>query len=477
MIKRGNARGLSTIVATLIIILLVLVATGIVWVVVRTVINQNVEKISLGTLTINLEIVSVKKTPTDLNIKVRRNQGEGDLKGITFLVFDGENTHVFEKTNITLNQFETKTFVVDYTGKVVSVSIAPMFATSSGKLITEGIADKYYIDAEDEESSYPNCIPNCNGIECGDNGCGGICGTCSGSTPDCVQGNCILSTEPCESDCTCAANTCLGRTCSDGCSGSCIGQLAPNCELTMCGEAPNGCGTCGTCEAGYHCDGETCKQDCLISDCETRECGTLPGRSDCGETFCGLCTGIGETCNESSGACEVCIPNCAGRGCGLDPVCQTSCGSCNLTATCNVSIGLCIQCQPNCDLRNCGPVPNGCGESCGLCDTLAGEYCSINGFCVVDKSINNGTVATVWPYPNGRVYFDSPDLPVSGENYVGYFVKLESEYDCLTIFEFVTPKIPEIYNWTYMKVSLTATDIESGDKYEIWTNQTNCRAS
>ncbi len=33
------------------------------------------------------------------------------------------------------------------------------------------------------------CVPNCAGKECGDNGCGGICGTCSGGAT-CVNGKC-----------------------------------------------------------------------------------------------------------------------------------------------------------------------------------------------------------------------------------------------------------------------------------------------
>lgn len=480
MIKRGNRRGLSTIVATLIIILLVLVAVGILWVVIRSVIISNTERISLGKFTVDLEIVSVVKNPADLNIKVKRNPGEGEITGITFIVFDGENTHLFEKTNISLKQLETKTFVIDYTGKVVSVSIAPMFTTESGKTITEGIADNYYVGdgSGTGSSSYEDCIPNCPaGVECGDNGCGGQCGYCN-SPEQCIQGTCTISSTPCEPNCGCATSTCIGTTCSDGCGGSCLGLLPPNCELTMCGPAPNGCGGCSECELGYYCDGGMCKQTCVASDCGTRRCGPLPGRPDCGETFCGLCNaGIGETCNEITGTCEICQPDCSGRECGLDPVCGTSCGQCNETATCNITIGTCIQCQDDCGLRECGPVPNGCGESCGFCNQLIGEYCSINGFCVVDKSVNNGTVATVWPYPFGRLYFDSPDLPTSGVSYQGFFVKVEGEYDCLRIWEYITPTSPLIYNWTYMKVSLTGTTIESGAKYAIWANQTSCRNS
>ena len=110
-------RGLSTIIATLLIVLLILVATGIVWVAIKSIITKNAENISLGKFTVDLEIDSVKKTDVNVNIKVKRNPGEGELKGITFVVFDGQNNYVFEKTNITLKPLEIKT--LDNMGNII----------------------------------------------------------------------------------------------------------------------------------------------------------------------------------------------------------------------------------------------------------------------------------------------------------------------------------------------------------------------
>ena len=63
LIKRNlihkDKRALSEIVATLVTILLVLVAIGIVWVVVRNVIQKGAEQISLGSLTLKMEIQKV----------------------------------------------------------------------------------------------------------------------------------------------------------------------------------------------------------------------------------------------------------------------------------------------------------------------------------------------------------------------------------------------------------------------------------
>ena len=472
--KKGDNRGLSTIVATLLIILLVLVAVGIIWVVVRTMIANNAEQISLGKFTINLEIVSIKQTNLDVNIKVKRNVGEGDLEGILFSIFDGQNTHIYEKHNVTLDPLEMKTFVVNYSGEIISISIYPILESSSGKTTTGNLADTYYTDSAEEEIS-ENCTADCTGKECGDNGCGGVCGTCSASTPYCVQGECSAEAGE-EENCTCAATTCIGSTCDNGIGGSCLGELQSDCNNNqiMCGTSLNGCGSCGTCDTGYYCNEGICSPNCLLSDCGTRECGPLPGKSYCGTNFCGSCTIGGETCNDSIGVCFTCVPDCSGRECGVDPVCGTSCGSCNSTAgeTCNVTSGVCSVCVPDCSGKECG-TESVCGSICGTCDTAAGEYCE-SGTCVKDESVNEGTVFSVWPWPSGRMYFDSQDLPKSGENYAGYYVKIGSEYDCLRIFEYVTPTIPTSYNMTYMKISITATDIEPGDNYAIWENYTSC---
>jgi hypothetical protein len=471
--KKGDVRGLSTIVATLLIILLTLVAVGIVWAVVRNVINTNAQQISLGKFTVGLEIVSINQTGSNVNVKVKRDAGEGEIEGIVFSVFDGKQTHIFEKNNISINPLEIKTFGLVYSGNIVSISIYPIFVTSSGKTTTGNLADTYYSGAGNE-----GCTANCpSGVECGDNGCGGVCGSCSGSTPNCnSQGQCT-SNPIGTRDCSCASTTCIGTTCSDGIGGNCDGILQPDCNNNqiMCGPSLNGCGiNCGNCDTGYFCNGGICSQTCSTSDCGSRKCGELPGRTDCGATFCGLCSGLGEICNETSGQCEVCQPNCGLRNCGVDPVCGSSCGLCNETVgeTCNITSDICFVCQPNCGLRNCGVDPV-CGSSCGTCNTEIGEYCNLYGKCVKDEVINTGTIYSIWPLDVGA-YFDSNDLPkVNGIISGGYWVKIPGG-TCLQIDRFVIPIVPEIYNKSYIKFLTSSSTIQSGDTYEIWEKYSNC---
>jgi hypothetical protein len=61
-------------------------------------------------------------------------------------------------------------------------------------------------------SFHENCSPDCDGLFCGDNGCGGACGECD-SSEQCNSGSCFPN--PCISDCA-------NRECGDdGCGGSC----------------------------------------------------------------------------------------------------------------------------------------------------------------------------------------------------------------------------------------------------------------
>ena len=89
------------------------------------------------------------------------------------------------------------------------------------------------------------CEAVCEGKQCGDDGCGGSCGTCEGLHQTCLDGQCLCQSE------------CGGKECGDdGCLGSCgdcpAGQVcsdglclcAPDCTGADCGD--DGCGgSCG----------------------------------------------------------------------------------------------------------------------------------------------------------------------------------------------------------------------------------------
>ena len=245
--------------------------------------------------------------------------------------------------------------------------------------------------------SYTCCVPNCSGKACGDNGCGGSCGTCA-SNRTCQSNQCVCvpncsgktcgdngcggSCGTCASDRTCQNNQCVcapncsGKACgSDGCGGSC-GTCAsdrtcqnnqcvcvPNCSDKTCGS--DGCGgSCGSCSPPMVCQNGSCV---CVPRCDGKDCGP----DGCGGT-CGSCP-MGYAC-DAAGICA-CVPDCDGKACGSDG-CGGICGSCPEGETCKPD-STCT-CTPNCRDKVCGS--DGCGGSCGTCDGRQ-QVCQ-NGACV-----------------------------------------------------------------------------------------------
>jgi hypothetical protein len=86
----------------------------------------------------------------------------------------------------------------------------------------ETVEDIEAIVEEKEATSYDlapsdrECVPSCEGKECGPDGCGGSCGKCAGGQP-CINGRCQC------------IPACSGKECGDdGCGGQCKPGCAPN---------------------------------------------------------------------------------------------------------------------------------------------------------------------------------------------------------------------------------------------------------
>jgi hypothetical protein len=160
------------------------------------------------------------------------------------------------------------------------------------------------------------CEPDCTGQECGDDGCGGNCGQCTGED-ECINGTCQQKVpgklgDPCEAPGDCALAMCvqteLGKLCSKACSGDaacpkgflCLDVKVNNMPLQACvpsGECfaecagkecgPDGCdGSCGSCDDGFSCKAGHCKPDsgatCGVpDDCASGLCLTFQSGTFC----------------------------------------------------------------------------------------------------------------------------------------------------------------------------------------------------
>ncbi|MGY4884121.1 MAG: LamG domain-containing protein [Nanobdellota archaeon] len=215
MVNRGDSRGLSTIVATLLMILLTLVAVGIVWVIIKNVINQGTEEISLGKLTLDLEVKGVMINPTfpnNLSVKVKRNSGKGDMFGIKLIFYDGDTSEVIELMNYTLKELEERNIIINLSeisnsSNIQKVTIVPILRLESGKEVVGNLNDEYEVPKTSVRSTPPSCTPaTCGTKQCGTwaNGtcsgtlvCGSYGGGCqSGYTCNTTTGQCVVSSTP-----------------------------------------------------------------------------------------------------------------------------------------------------------------------------------------------------------------------------------------------------------------------------------------
>lgn len=103
------------------------------------------------------------------------------------------------------------------------------------------------------------CVPACDGRVCGDDGCGGACGSCDGDTVCGTDGQC-RATDACDRSCAD-----LGLTCGDHCGSSCgtcgadqacvdgACACAASCVGKACGD-DDGCGqACTPCASDENC--------------------------------------------------------------------------------------------------------------------------------------------------------------------------------------------------------------------------------
>ena len=272
-------------------------------------------------------------------------------------------------------------------------------AESDLSIMPDVQADNGQLDLDEDTTPGGPCVPDCVSKVCGDDGCGGNCGTCDPGT-ECQEGLCACI-QSCDEK-QCGKDGCGGscgecqdtETCDNfacvcdflQCDGTCCAEdeichedacCLPDCNGKNCGT--DGCGgSCGECPEGQNCNGsqcecsfESCAEDCCdegdvcnedsccTPDCEGKECGS----DGCGG-FCGECPDQAE-CIE--GECTCYILPCGEGCCGTDEICY-------LDQCCAVS----------CDGKVCGD--DWCGGSCGDCAELPGTFCNVNGQCECQPS-------------------------------------------------------------------------------------------
>lgn len=250
-------------------------------------------------------------------------------------------------------------------------------------------------DLEGPDVQNDTCSPNCEGRQCGDDGCGGSCGACGDDGKDCTTAVCLdglCVQEPASSD---------GQPCDDGnpCTendvcegGSCFGQMLLLDQLVglkcVCKDEEdcvelddsnicNGKLTCST--SGISGEYGLCVTDpdtipvcddsvaCTIDSCDEQAgCEHVVDSTMCDDNKpCTINTCLLSGCDFSEAVGD-------GIPCQTDPHWRCLSGQCQCLADDCTTLG-----------KVCGVWEDGCGGTtgpCGTCDTFANSFCD-NGLC------------------------------------------------------------------------------------------------
>ncbi len=106
-----NQKGLSTIIVTVLLIGMAIVALGIVWVTVSNILSSSLKTADLQKLTIRLTIEEAHKSNSQIITIVKRESGEGSLVGIRFIFFSSTDSEEI-RANSNLGASENSTFTL-----------------------------------------------------------------------------------------------------------------------------------------------------------------------------------------------------------------------------------------------------------------------------------------------------------------------------------------------------------------------------
>ena len=136
-----NKQGMSAVVTTLIIILLVIVALGIIWVVVKNVIESGKEQVEWANKCMPIEITAVKIVASGDNFDnytvtlSRTGAGEDAIAGVKLVFSDGTEYSNVTEFGIAIGQLQTKTSDIIETDIVnaTELQITPYFIDDLGE--------------------------------------------------------------------------------------------------------------------------------------------------------------------------------------------------------------------------------------------------------------------------------------------------------------------------------------------------------
>jgi len=143
-------KGVSGVITTVLLILIVLAAIGIIWVVISGFLSSSTEQIDLGVGFAQLDIIddSIRYISDDsIELKVKRDSNPGNITGLRVIIEDENGNSKSYDIDTEIKELETKTFNVPLQNEIqniTKISIAPRTPVKN-KIKTGMISDELYI--------------------------------------------------------------------------------------------------------------------------------------------------------------------------------------------------------------------------------------------------------------------------------------------------------------------------------------------
>ncbi|MFC1666090.1 archaellin/type IV pilin N-terminal domain-containing protein [Nanoarchaeota archaeon] len=151
---KGN-KGISTIITTVLMIVLVLAAVGVVWAVIQNILSEQEKEITSGLSRVVLSIVedSLEFSSEGVSLVIYRDIGQGDLSKIRIILYNEDGESEYKDVDASgLSELGNGKFVISTSFlKIEKISIAPIIK-SSGDDNLQRIVDTYVLSDPLEES-------------------------------------------------------------------------------------------------------------------------------------------------------------------------------------------------------------------------------------------------------------------------------------------------------------------------------------
>lgn len=197
-------RGINAVIAVVIMILIVVVGITIVWTgIIQLVDFSDIEYDEVSLDVVNEGGYTYFDDEKDIAcLQIKRGADDKQLDKIKVIFIKDGNSYGAEITEGLPgpNEKVKKCFKTSAIGEPDSVKLVPVFL--------EGLKEIYGIESQEvkkfldglwegiedelvEDEDLYECVPDCSGRECGDDGCGGLCGVCNWPYSVCLGDDCI----------------------------------------------------------------------------------------------------------------------------------------------------------------------------------------------------------------------------------------------------------------------------------------------